>query len=38
MVDPWDDTSTPAGEKRTNDDDDRPLEFADEASATFTST
>jgi RNA polymerase sigma-54 factor len=31
MVDPWDDTSTPAGEKRTNDDDDRPLEFADEA-------
>ena len=31
MVDPWDDASTPAGEKRTNDDDDRPLEFADEA-------
>jgi len=31
MVDPWDDTSIPAGEKRTNDDDDRPLEFADEA-------
>ena len=31
MVDPWDDASTPAGEKRTNDDDDRPLEFADES-------
>jgi len=31
MVDPWDDTSIPAGEKRTNDDDDRSLEFADEA-------
>ena len=31
MVDPLDDASTPAGEKRTNDDDDRPLEFADEA-------
>jgi RNA polymerase sigma-54 factor len=32
MVDPWDDTSAPAGEKRTSeDDDDRPLEFADES-------
>jgi len=31
MVDPWEDASTPGGEKRTNDDDDRPLEFADES-------
>jgi RNA polymerase sigma-54 factor len=30
MVDPWDDNSAPAGEKRSsNDDEDRPLEFAD---------
>jgi RNA polymerase sigma-54 factor len=31
MVDPWDDTSTPVGERRTSEDDDRPLEFADES-------
>ena len=31
MVDPWEDASTPAGEKRTHDDEDRPLEFADES-------
>jgi RNA polymerase sigma-54 factor len=31
MVDPWEDASTPAGEKRSGDDDERPLEFADES-------
>jgi len=31
MVDPWEDTSAPAGEKRGSEDDDRPLEFADES-------
>ena len=31
MVDPWEDTSAPAGEKRSVDDEDRPLEFADES-------
>src|SRR4029450_8989573 len=30
MADPWEDTSAPAGERRSGDDDDRPLEFADE--------
>src|SRR5262245_58990390 len=27
MADPWEDSSAPAGEKPTSDDDDRPLEF-----------
>ena len=31
MEDPWEDTSAPAGEKRTQDDDDRPLEFANDS-------
>lgn len=31
MADPWEDGSAPAGEKRADDDDDRPLEFADES-------
>jgi RNA polymerase sigma-54 factor len=31
MADPWEDASAPAGEKRTSDDDDRPLEFSDES-------
>ena len=31
MVDPWEDTSAPAGERRAVDDDDRPLEFSDES-------
>jgi RNA polymerase sigma-54 factor len=30
MADPWEDSSAPAGEKRSSDDDDRPLEFSDE--------
>jgi RNA polymerase sigma-54 factor len=30
MQDPWEDNSAPAGERKTQDDDDRPLEFADE--------
>jgi RNA polymerase sigma-54 factor len=31
MADPWEDASAPAGEKRTQDDDDRPLEVADDS-------
>jgi RNA polymerase sigma-54 factor len=31
MADPWEDSSAPAGERRAQDDDDRPLEFADES-------
>jgi RNA polymerase sigma-54 factor len=30
MEDPWADSATPSGEGRAQDDDDRPLEFADE--------
>jgi RNA polymerase sigma-54 factor len=30
MEDPWADSATPSGEGRSQDDDDRPLEFADE--------
>ena len=29
-MDPWEDSSLPAGEGRAQGDDDRPLEFADE--------
>jgi RNA polymerase sigma-54 factor len=31
MAEPWEDGSAPAGEKRSSDDDDRPLEFSDES-------
>jgi RNA polymerase sigma-54 factor len=30
MQDPWEDNSAPAGERRSLDDDDRPLEYADD--------
>jgi len=30
MEDPWSESSTPSGEGRAPDDDDRPLEFSDE--------